>query len=177
MDILLNIVLAISVTLDSFIVGKSVDKKIKFTLISISFAHVALFFIGVKVGDQIGPVVSNFDHWISFVVFLFLAISSYKDLISEEPIFQLDNIFKILLTTFALSIDAFAVGASSQHEIQYLGLVILIIALSAPIFCFLGYRLKNEMIKHSHKLLYFSEGTFFLLIGSFILYSHIKGGY
>jgi hypothetical protein len=53
----------------------------------------------------------------------------------------------------------------------------LIIALSAPIFCFLGYRLKNEMIKHSHKLLYFSEGTFFLLIGSFILYSHIKGGY
>jgi putative Mn2+ efflux pump MntP len=177
MGILLNIVLAISVTLDSFIVGKSVDKKIKFTLISISFAHVALFFIGVKVGDQIGPFVGNFDHWISFVVFLFLAISSYKDLISEEPIFQLDNIFKILLTTFALSIDAFAVGASSQHEIQYLELVIIIIAVSAPVFCFLGYRLKNEMIKHSHKLLYFSEGTFFLLIGSFILYSHIKGGY
>jgi hypothetical protein len=47
MGILLNIILAISVTLDSFIVGKSVDKKIKFTLISISFAHVALFFIGV----------------------------------------------------------------------------------------------------------------------------------
>jgi putative Mn2+ efflux pump MntP len=108
---------------------------------------------------------------------LFLAISSYKDLISEEPIFQLDNIFKILLTTFALSIDAFAVGASSQHEIQYLELVIIIIAVSAPVFCYLGYRLKNEMIKHSHKLLYFSEGTFFLLIGSFILYSHIKGGY
>jgi putative Mn2+ efflux pump MntP len=56
MGILLNIILAISVTLDSFIVGKSVDKKIKFTLISISFAHVALFFIGVKVGDQIGPL-------------------------------------------------------------------------------------------------------------------------
>ena len=177
MGILLNIVLAISVTLDSFIVGKSVDKKIKFTLISISFAHVALFFIGVKVGDQIGLFVSNFDHWISFVVFLFLAISSYKDLISEEPIFQLDNIFKILLTTFALSIDAFAVGASSQHEIQYLELVIFIIAVSAPIFCYLGYKLKNEMIKHSHKLLYFSEGTFFLIIGSYILYSHISGGY
>ena len=177
MGILLNIILAISVTLDSFIVGKSVDKKIKFTLISISFAHVALFFIGVKVGDQIGPVVSNFDHWISFVVFLFLAISSYKDLISEEPIFQLDNIFKILLTTFALSIDAFAVGASSQHEIQYLELVIIIIAVSAPVFYYLGYRLKNEMIKHSHKLLYFSEGTFFLIIGSYILYSHISGGY
>jgi hypothetical protein len=48
MGILLNIILAISVTLDSFIVGKSVDKKIKFTLISISFAHVTLFFIGVK---------------------------------------------------------------------------------------------------------------------------------
>ncbi|MDA9177098.1 manganese efflux pump [Candidatus Pelagibacter sp.] len=177
MGILLNIILAISVTLDSFIVGKSVDKKIKFTLISISFAHVALFFIGVKVGDQIGPFVSNFDHWISFVVFLFLAISSYKDLISEEPIFQLDNIFKILLTTFALSIDAFAVGASSQHEIQYLELVIIIIAVSAPVFCYLGYKLKNEMIKHSHKLLYFSEGTFFLIIGSYILYSHISGGY
>src|SRR6056300_1313432 len=149
MGILLNIILAISVTLDSFIVGKSVDKKIKFTLISISFAHVILF----------------------------LALSSYKDLISEEPVFKLDNTLKILLTTFALSIDAFAVGASSQHEIQYLELVIVIIAVSAPIFCYLGYKLKNEMIKHSHKLLYFSEGTFFLIIGSYILYSHISGGY
>ena len=44
MGILLNIILAISVTLDSFIVGKSVDKKIAFTLISISLAHVLLFF-------------------------------------------------------------------------------------------------------------------------------------
>src|SRR6056300_102879 len=168
MGILLNIILAISVTLDSFIVGKSVDKKIKFTLISISFAHVTLFFIGVKIGDQIGPFVSSFDHWISFIVFLFLALSSYKDLISEEPVFKLDNTLKI---------DAFAVGASSQHEIQYLELVIVIIAVSAPIFCYLGYKLKNEMIKHSHKLLYFSEGTFFLIIGSYILYSHISGGY
>jgi putative Mn2+ efflux pump MntP len=107
----------------------------------------------------------------------FWPLSSYKDLISEEPVFQLDNTFKILLTTFALSIDAFAVGASSQHEIQYLELVIIIIAVSAPIFCYLGYKLKNEMIKHSHKLLYFSEGTFFLIIGSYILYSHISGGY
>lgn len=177
MAILLNIILGISVTLDSFIVGKSIDKKIKFTLFTISFAHVLLFLIGVKIGDLIGPYVASYDHWISFVVFLFLAISSYKDIVSEEPLFKLDNTFKILLTTFALSIDAFAVGASSQHEIQYLKLVIVIIAISAPSFCYLGYKLKNELIKHSHKLLYFSEGTFFLIIGSFILYSHLTGGY
>jgi len=175
--IFLNIILAISVTLDSFIVGKSVDKKIRFTLISISFAHVVLFFIGVKVGDIIEPYIGAYDHWVSFIVFLFLALNSYKDLIVEEPILKLDNIFKILITTFALSIDAFAVGASSQYEIQYLELVIVIIAISAPFFCYLGYKLKNEMIKHSHKLLYFSEGTFFLIIGSFILYSHLTGGY
>ena len=45
------------------------------------------------------------------------------------------------------------------------------------LFCYLGYKLKNEMIKYSYKLLHFSEGTFFLIIGSFILYSHISGGY
>ena len=177
MGILLNIILAISVTLDSFIVGKSVDKKIAFTLISISLAHVLLFLIGVKIGDEIGPLISKYDHWVSFTVFLFLSLSCYKDLFSEEPVFKLDNVFKILITTLALSIDAFAVGASSHHEIEYLGLVIIIIGISAPFFCYLGYKLKKEMIKHSHKLLHFSEGTFFLIIGSFILYSHLSGGY
>ncbi len=82
MGILLNIILAISVTLDSFIVGKSVDKKIAFTLISISLAHVLLFLIGVKIGDEIGPLISKYDHWVSFTVFLFLSLSCYKDLFS-----------------------------------------------------------------------------------------------
>ena len=99
MGILLNIILAISVTLDSFIVGKSVDKKIAFTLISISLAHVLLFLIGVKIGDEIGPLISKYDHWVSFTVFLFLSLSCYKDLFSEEPVFKLDNVFKILITT------------------------------------------------------------------------------
>ena len=119
-------------------------------------------------------------YFVSFAVVGWLDVftrNEYKDLIVEEPILKLDNIFKILITTFALSIDAFAVGASSQYEIQYLELVIVIIAISAPFFCYLGYKLKNEMIKYSHKLLYFSEGTFFLIIGSFILYSHLTGGY
>jgi len=45
MSITLNIILAVSVTLDSFIVGKSLDKKIYFTLFSITIAHVALFLL------------------------------------------------------------------------------------------------------------------------------------
>lgn len=177
MNMTLNIILAVSVTLDSFIVGKSVDKKISFTLFSITIAHVALFFIGLEVGDQIGPYIGPYDHWFSFFIFLFLALSSYKDLISEEPTFKLDNLFKILVTTFVLSIDAFAVAASSQHEIKFPLIVIVLIGIFAPLFCYLGYKLKNEMIKYSYKLLHFSEGTFFLIIGSFILYSHISGGY
>ena len=104
-------------------------------------------------------------------------LTHYNELAFMGFIEVLLNIFKILITIFTLSIDAFAVGASSQYEIQYLELVIVIIAISAPFFCYLGYKLKNEMIKHSHKLLYFSEGTFFLIIGSFILYSHLTGGY
>ena len=69
MNMTLNIILAISVTLDSFIVGKSVDKKILFTLFSITISHVALFFIGLKVGDQIGPYIGPYDHWFSFFIF------------------------------------------------------------------------------------------------------------
>jgi putative Mn2+ efflux pump MntP len=177
MSIVLNILLAISVTLDSFIVGKSVDKKINFTLLCITLSHVVLFFIGLKVGNQIAPFIGPYDHWFSFIIFLFLALSSYKDLISHEPILRLDNLYKILITTFVLSLDAFAVATSTQHEIKFPILVLVLIALFAPLFCYLGFKLKNEMIKHSHKLLHFSEGTFFLVIGSSILYSHITGGY
>lgn len=82
-------------------------------------AEALVFFLGTIAGAKIISQFDFIDHWISFTLLLFVALhmiyESVTELKQKNYITQpkkFHSFFKILIVSFATSLDAFAVGVS-----------------------------------------------------------------
>ena len=171
--------LAVSVTLDSVVLGKQRYFPIKFIMALSSFFHVTAFVFGLFLGEQLIGLIVHFDHWVSFAVFGLLGVSCYKVILlpDKKDQIELKSVPKLLLAVFALSIDAAAVGASSKGLIEEPLYVLASIGLLSPAFIFLGSLAKVWLTTRNDNLLKFIEGSLFISIGAMIVFSHISGGF
>ena len=171
--------LAISVTLDSVVLGKQRFFPLKLISSLSSVFHVLAFGFGLLLGEQLIGLIGHFDHWVSFAVFGLLGISCYKVILlpGKKDQIELKSISKLILTVFALSIDAAAVGASSKGLIEEPLYVLVSIGLLSPAFIFVGSLAKDWLTTSNGALLKFVEGSLFISIGIMIVLSHISGGF
>jgi putative Mn2+ efflux pump MntP len=171
--------LAVSVTLDSVVLGKQRYFPIKFIMALSSFFHVTAFGFGLFLGEQLIGLIGHFDHWVSFAVFGLLGVSCYKVILlpDKKDQIELKSMPKLLLAVFALSIDAAAVGASSKGLIEEPLYVLASIGLLSPAFIFVGSLAKVWLTTRNDNLLKFIEGSLFVSIGAMIVFSHISGGF
>ncbi len=113
-----TITLALGVSIDSFVVGRHINHRIFTALFLVSFSHFLFFLTGLYAGEFFYKLVGPFMNWLAFIIFLYLTYDALKNFFYESKIILIDNIKKIILITIPLSIDAFAVSASSKSLIN-----------------------------------------------------------
>lgn len=170
---------AFAVSLASSTGSAKIDKRFTFRL---AF-HFGLFqglmpIIGWFFGIQIEPVISGFDHWLAFILLLFVGgrmiINSMKeqeDALKTNP----SKGMNLIMLSIATSIDALVVGFSfafAQADIWVASSIIGIITAS---LCVAAIYLGRLLSLKFGKIMEIAGGIVLILIGLKIALSHQFG--
>ncbi len=185
MSLIIIIITAIGLSLDSFVISISygtvvrtnrVKTALKLSLVFGLF-HVIMPIIGYYVGVGIKDYISAFDHWVAFSI---LSIIGLKMIIDDIKTKKSDDNKKIstktamvLYLALATSIDALAIGISFSlisisiiHFAVIVGLIVFCLTMTGTLFgAFLSNKLKIKM--------QIIGGIVLILIGLKILIEHL----
>jgi len=140
------LLIAISVTLDSLVLGKQRTFALAPLMLIAGVAHLSAFGTGLLLGEQLVMVIGDVDHWVALAV-------------------------------FGLSIDAAAVGATSDALLVRPVATLVAVGLCAPLFVYAGRRVARAMTANRERVLRVIEGSLFWAIGASIVISHTQGGF
>ena len=184
MDFITIILLAVGLSMDAFAVSISSGIILKRPTISHAL-RMALFFggfqalmpaIGWLLGLGLKDYISNFDHWIAFVLLLLIGGKMiYEALYSKEEDVRSDptKFFVLLMLAIATSIDALAVGVSFALLLTSIVVPITIIGITTFIFSFIGVFLGQHLGSLFGNKVEILGGVILIGIGSKILFEHI----
>lgn len=130
-------------------------------------AEALVSFLGAIAGAKVISEFDSIDHWISFFLLLIVAIhmaiegiSEYRGKEEDKPR-EFHSFLKIIIVSFATSLDAFAVGVS----LGVTGKPLIPFITSIGLWAFFSTILGMSIAKVASKKL----GSIFSLIGSFVL--------
>ena len=142
----------------------------------------AMPFIGYLLGTSFESYIKNFDHWIAFVLLLFIGGKMIIDTIKEDDECDACDINsdkldykELAIMAVATSIDALAVGIAmaclSGGTNVYVA--ITIIGLITLFLCVLGVVIGNKFGSKFKKTSSYAGGIILVLIGTKILLEHL----
>ena len=182
MNIIEMILIGIGVSADAFAVSVSKGlsiKNIKINHIIIIGLWFGIFqflmpFIGFILSLNFYTLILQYDHWISFVLLVFLGIKMIKDKDNEELNINID--FKtMLILSIATSIDALAVGVAynfaygkTNYLITFIVIGILTFILSS-VGVIIGNLFNKKIARYANKV----GGIILISIGTNILLKHL----
>lgn len=187
MDLLLVILIALSLSFDTFAVSISIgllDTAIKF-LKAVGFAMVMTFFqslmpfLGWFAGIKVEKFIKDYDHWIAFILLFVLGIKMiYESIKKNNGDIKYTNqnylsFTNIIWLGIATSIDAFIVGLSFGFLNFDILLSIVIIGFVTFIASMLGMLLGKKIGNKFGKKMEIAGGLILIGIGLKILLSHI----
>ncbi len=120
-----------------------------FFALSSGLSESGFTFLGAVFGGIILSRFSEYDHWIAFFLLFFLSIHHLYETFSEKgkedhEVKVAHGAFKILLISFATSIDALAVGIVLSKT-NWLSFYLLSIGLWATIATLVGIKIGNKL--------------------------------
>ena len=131
-------------------------------------AEALLALIGAMAGLHLISKIKSFDHWIAFTLLMVIALNmayeGFKDLISKEARVEklhFHSFTKVLIVSFATSLDAFGVGIGLGIAKKPIMPYIFSIGIWAFLSTIAGLYLAKKLSKKS--------GPIFTLVGSLIL--------
>lgn len=178
--------IAIGLAMDAFAVsvckGLSM-KKINFKKLLVIALYFGIFqavmpIIGYFLGESFESLVTSIDHWIAFILLLFIGINMLKEAFgkSEEDNKNDDTSFKtMIILAVATSIDALAVGitfAFLEINIFIIGAIIGVITF---IISAIGVIIGNKFGDKYEKRAEIFGGVILILMGIKILLEHLLG--
>ncbi|NOX48329.1 MAG: manganese efflux pump [Chlorobi bacterium] len=183
MDTLSIILVAIGLSMDSFAVSVTNGLTIRdlnakrVLLISFSLAvfQAVMPLIGWFAGIGIEQYITEFDHWIAFVLLSFIGIKMIYEGLQKNGK-EKDSELKILTLigqSFATSIDAFAVGISFAFLDISIITPVFIIGIITFLFSLTGLQLGKYFGKKIGKSVEVFGGVVLLGIGFKILIEHL----
>jgi putative Mn2+ efflux pump MntP len=183
MDMLSIILIAIGLSMDSFAVsvtnGLTIrDLNVKRVLLisfSLAIFQAVMPLIGWFAGIGIEQYITEFDHWIAFVLLSFIGIKMIYEGLQKNGK-EKDSELKILTLigqSFATSIDAFAVGISFAFLNISIITPVFIIGFITFIFSLIGLQLGKYFGKKIGKSVEVFGGIVLLGIGFKILIEHL----
>ncbi len=106
--------LAISLIGGACMKDVNLAKRIK-VIFFFAFFQGGLTFLGWALGSTVNQYIEKYDHWVAFLLLAWIGgnmiVESFKDGETQESV-DLLNTGKLVLSSVATSIDAFAVGIS-----------------------------------------------------------------
>lgn len=184
-DFLLAVALAMdcfSVSLSCGIVQKRMGRQILAMALAFGFFQALMPFIGWVAIDLLSEQIVSFDHWIAFVLLLFLGgrmiWNGFKSSDDGTPHFNPSRPLTILTLAVATSIDALAVGFSfSGMGIRTLAdaaVPLLVIGLVSAVMSVIG---KYIGVSIGHRIKFPAEpigGLILVIIGVKTLVQHLS---
>ncbi|CAD7288079.1 putative manganese efflux pump MntP [Campylobacter majalis] len=140
-----------------------------------SFFQAIMPFLGYILGISFVDFISDIDHFIAFVILVFLGIKMIRqsdEIKDDECLVRLDN-KTLIIGAFATSIDALAVGVTfSFAEISILNACV-IIGVVCFILCVLGCYIGKYAGEILEKKAMILGGIILMIIGVKILITHL----
>ena len=185
------IIIAVGVSMDAFAVsvckGLSCPGKTKKTalLCGIWFGlfQMIMPLIGYLIGSVFAGMIERFDHWIAFVLLIFIGGKMIVEALSKEklPLEADENeedkndlsISKMLLLAIATSIDALAVGITFAMVKTNIVVALSLIGICTFTLSFIGALIGKHFGEKHRKVANFIGGLVLVLIGVKILIEHL----
>jgi putative Mn2+ efflux pump MntP len=183
MSIVEIVLLAISLSMDAFAVALCKGLALKKINLK-NCAIVGLWFgafqglmplLGYFLGISFADCVTEFDHWISFVLLGIIGGKMIKESLGDDSVeVNPDFSFKTMLAlAVATSIDALAVGVSFAFLKVDIWLAVLLIGVTTAAFSGVGILIGNRFGAHYKSKAEFAGGVILVLIGVKILIQHL----
>lgn len=185
MDFIAIIFIAIGLAMDSFAVSISYGsvlksfqcKKASITGFIMGFFQAIMPVLGWLLAYKFATYIVDFDHWIAFILLLFLGIKMIYESFKKDNEKKICFSFKtLLLLGVATSIDALAVGISFAFLTIDILLPVLIIGITAFLFSFVGVFIGQRFGKIKGINIGFIGGLILISIGVKILIEHLYIG-
>lgn len=184
MGVLEILLIAVGVSMDAFAVsickGLSVRKlrsRHAFTVSMWFGGFQALMpLIGYFLGVGFADYVTNFDHWISFVLLAIIGANMIKEAFEKDDEDAPCSDFsfkKMLALAIATSIDALAVGVSFAFLQVNIWTSVLIIGATTAAFAGVGIVVGNQFGSRYKSKAEFAGGLILIAIGLKILIEHL----
>jgi putative Mn2+ efflux pump MntP len=183
MDIITILIIAVALSMDSFAVSVMNGLTIKNLTLNkrvIIASSLALFqsampLLGWLAGQTFEKYVTEFDHWVAFILLFVLGAKMIGEGFHEEQISKSSElrIGRLLTQSVATSIDAFAIGISFAILNTSITMPIIIIGVVTFICSILGLRLGKILGNKIGKSVEIIGGVVLILIGVKILIEHI----
>ena len=176
-------VIAVGLSMDAFAVsickGLSLG-KIKWKHMCIAGAWFGGFqalmpLIGYFLGSFFADMITKYDHWIAFMLLVFIGISMIKEAFGEEEIDACMDVKCMFLLAVATSIDALAVGVTFAFMKVNIIAAVLLIGIITFICSAVGIKIGSVFgTKYRAKAEIFG-GAVLILIGLKILLEGVGG--
>ena len=183
MEILEIVLIAIGVAMDAFAVsickGLSM-KKMNWKNALIIGAYFGIFqglmpLIGYFLGATFQSLVTQIDHWVAFVLLLFVGIKMLKEAFSNDSENINDDVdFKTMIVlAIATSIDALAIGITFAFLQTNILLAVLAIGIITFIVCVIGVKIGNKFGDKYERKAETVGGLILIFMGIKILLEHL----
>lgn len=131
---------------------------------------------GWLIGDTFNQLIKQFDHWIAFVLLVFLGIKMFRE--GRIPVQQkkIKNplLWRVLITmSLATSIDAFAIGIGFSFFLESILLPALLIGVVTFTVSLTGIYMGKKLGSSLAGIAEISGGIILILIGLKILIEHL----
>ena len=184
MGILEVVLIAIGLAMDAFAVsickGLSM-KKMSWKKAIIVGGYFGIFqglmpVIGYFLGTTFENLVTKIDHWIAFVLLVFIGINMLKEAFGNESENCNDNVdFKTMVVlAIATSIDALAVGITFAFLKTNIVLASILIAIITFVVCIIGVKIGNKFGDKYERKAETVGGLILILMGIKILLEHLS---
>lgn len=180
------LLLGLALAMDAFAVSLSKGvslRKITFKTAFIIALTFGLFqglmpVLGFLLGERFEGLMSQFNHWIAFILLALIGLKMLKEAFSEEEDEELESRLdpkELILLGIATSIDAMAVGVSLAFLKVDLATSAFIIFLVTFLLCFIGVNVGNLAGTKYQKKAEILGGIVLILIGLKTLLDHFLG--
>ena len=184
MTIIEIILISISLAMDAFAVSicKGLSMKYmnwkKAVIIGLYFGifQALMPLLGYFLGVSFQYLVTSIDHWIVFILLVFIGGNMIKDAFSNEDLDNNDDIgFKIMIIlALATSIDALAVGITFAFLNVNIILAFSLIGIITFILSIIGVKIGNKFGDKYETKAQIAGGTILILLGLKILLEHLN---
>lgn len=166
-------IIGIGLSMDAFAVsiGKGLSvSKLKLKHVLLCGLYFGIFqglmpFIGYTLGSQFSSLIDRYDHWIAFILLVFIGVNMIKESFEEEHSNNDFSVKEMTLLAIATSIDALSVGVTfSFFDINIIP-ACLLITLTTFVISMVGVVIGNLFGNRYEQRAEIFGGCILILIG------------